>query len=91
MALPRDPKLREQLAARLQYYREMGIYDFYRREGGPPLAAKETSEEMARKREARMPPLVSAEISAEEPVGVAVVDAAKAPGDVSLIHCCLLN
>lgn len=28
---PLSPELREQLAARLQYYREMGIYDFYRR------------------------------------------------------------
>ena len=84
MALPRDPNLREQLAARLQYYREMGIYDFYRRQGTPSLAVtEETSEEMARKREARMAPAVSAEISAEEPVGVSVMDEAKAPGDVA--------
>ena len=34
MARVIDSKLREQIAARLQYYREMGIYDFYRREGG---------------------------------------------------------
>jgi uracil-DNA glycosylase len=27
-----DPALREQLAARIEYYREMGIYDFYARE-----------------------------------------------------------
>ncbi|HKW68638.1 MAG TPA: uracil-DNA glycosylase [Terriglobales bacterium] len=83
MALPRDPKLREQLAARLQYYRDMGIYDFYRREGGPSLAAEETSEDMARKREARMAPAVSAEISAEEPVGVAVMNETAAPRDVA--------
>ena len=82
MALPCDPKLREQLAARLQYYRDMGIYDFYRREGSPSLPAEENSEEMARKREARTAPAVSAEISAEEPVGVALMDAAKAPGVV---------
>ncbi len=81
MALPRDPKVREQLAARLQYYRDMGIYDFYRREGDSSLASEETSEEMARKREARTAPAVSAKISAEEPVGVAVMDAAKAPSD----------
>jgi DNA polymerase len=37
---------------------------------------------MARTREARTRPAVSAEISAEEAVGVAVMDAAKAPGDV---------
>src|SRR6266581_5921149 len=28
-----DPKLRQQIAARVAYYRELGIYDFYRREG----------------------------------------------------------
>src|SRR3954469_4475026 len=28
-----DPEFQRQLAARLQYYRDMGIYDFYRREG----------------------------------------------------------
>src|SRR5436190_24060257 len=27
-----DPNFQKELAARLQYYREMGIYDFYRRE-----------------------------------------------------------
>ncbi|MFB3815319.1 MAG: uracil-DNA glycosylase family protein [Terriglobales bacterium] len=27
-----DPKLREALAARVDYYRDLGIYDFYRRE-----------------------------------------------------------
>src|SRR3954468_14023895 len=27
-----DPEFQKQLAARLQYYRDMGIYDFYRRE-----------------------------------------------------------
>src|SRR6185312_8864710 len=26
-----DPQMKERLAARLNYYREMGIYDFYRR------------------------------------------------------------
>jgi uracil-DNA glycosylase family 4 len=49
-----DPKLREQLAARLQYYRDMGIHDLYRRQGGAALAAaEETNEPMARKRESR--------------------------------------
>ena len=46
-----DPKLREQLAARLQYYRDLGIYDFYRREG--PVIAAEITEDMAKKRELR--------------------------------------
>jgi uracil-DNA glycosylase len=42
MARTLDSKLRQQLAARLEYYREMGIYDFYRRRDGsgrPTLAA----------------------------------------------------
>src|SRR5258706_7481896 len=32
MADLNDPNFQRELAARLQYYREMGIYDFYRRE-----------------------------------------------------------
>jgi len=32
-----DPEFQKQLAARLQYYREMGIYDFYRRAGHGPV------------------------------------------------------
>jgi DNA polymerase len=84
MARILDPKLREQLTARLQYYREMGIYDFYRREGrGPSFPAEETSEEMARKRESRTPAAVAAELSAAEPVGVAVMDEAEAPRDIA--------
>jgi DNA polymerase len=34
MAYILDPRLREQLAARVEYYRDMGIYDFYVRESG---------------------------------------------------------
>ena len=84
MALPRDPKLREQLAARLQYYREMGIYDFYRREGGASLAVIEAnSEEMARKRESRPVPAASAGVSTAGPVDVAVMDEIEAPRDVA--------
>ena len=74
MALILDPKLREQLAARLQYYRDMGIYDFYRREGGPSLAAEEANEEMARKRESRTTSAISTGISVAEPVAVAVMN-----------------
>ena len=43
MSRPLDPKLRDALAARIQYYREMGIYDFYRREGAATTV--EASEE----------------------------------------------
>ena len=35
MADLNDPNFQRELAARLQYYRDMGIYDFYRREGAP--------------------------------------------------------
>ncbi|HET7873269.1 MAG TPA: uracil-DNA glycosylase [Terriglobales bacterium] len=40
MPKPLDPATKKQLAARVNYYREMGIYDFYRRpvEEGAPLA-----------------------------------------------------
>ena len=40
-----DPELKQALAARLRYYNELGIYDFYRREvseatvGGAPIAS----------------------------------------------------
>ena len=37
MGLP--PELKRALASRLEYYRELGIYDFYRREGGSSLYA----------------------------------------------------
>lgn len=35
-----DADTKKQLAARVEYYREMGIYDFYRREGGPEPEAQ---------------------------------------------------
>ena len=40
-----DPKLREQLSARLDYYREMGIYDFYRRQPSAVLAVTQEPEQ----------------------------------------------
>lgn len=66
-----DPRLREQLAARLQYYRDMGIYDFYRREG--VAAAAEITEDMPRKRESK---IVAAQ------TGVAVAEPLEGPRDV---------
>jgi DNA polymerase len=84
MARILDPKLREQLAARLQYYREMGIYDFYRRDGGASLGVtQEASEEMARKRESRAVLAVSAEMSSTGAVDVSVIDEIEAPRDVA--------
>jgi uracil-DNA glycosylase len=74
-----DPKLREQLSARLQYYRDMGIYDFYRREGGAALAAaEETGEEMARKRESSRGSVAGAEMFASASAGVGVLEEAQA-------------
>jgi DNA polymerase len=35
MPKPLDATTKKQLSARVEYYREMGIYDFYRREVGP--------------------------------------------------------
>jgi uracil-DNA glycosylase family 4 len=44
-----DPELRRALAARIRYYNEMGIYDFYRRpvsdDGGEPTTAISDNEE----------------------------------------------
>lgn len=68
-----DPRLREQLAARLQYYRDLGIYDFYRREG--VAAAAEITEDMPRKRESK---IVAAQ------TGVAVAEPRQAARDVEL-------
>jgi len=42
MPKPLDAATKKQLAARVDYYREMGIYDFYRRDVGqdaPPEVA----------------------------------------------------
>src|SRR5215831_2367177 len=35
MAKTLDPELKQELAARLRFYHELGIYDFYRRKGAP--------------------------------------------------------
>jgi uracil-DNA glycosylase len=82
MARELDPRLREQLAARLQYYREMGIYDFYRREPGPAAAATELlSDQMPRKQQTR---LVERPLGEFPPGGgVAVADAAVTPRNVA--------
>ena len=68
-----DPRLREQLAARLQYYRDLEIYDFYRRE--VVAAAAEITEDMPRKRESK---IVAAQ------TGVAVAEPRPAARDVEL-------
>ena len=37
MSLPLSPDLRRALAERIRYYQQLGIYDFYRREGAPSV------------------------------------------------------
>lgn len=76
-----DPKLREQLTARLQYYRDMGIYDFYRREAGAGTAkAEDTNQDMAKKRHLNSGSIADAVVPASE--SVAVLDETQAPREV---------
>ena len=46
MARPLDPETRSQLQARVQYYHDLGIYDFYRRETSTSVAT-EIAEEIS--------------------------------------------
>jgi uracil-DNA glycosylase len=56
-----DPELRRALAERVRYYRELGIYDFYRRDRSAPVEApapafeSEIREEMAARKSAVVP------------------------------------
>jgi DNA polymerase len=75
-----DPDLRRALAERVRYYNELGIYDFYRRDGLAPLAGiapsaelddssvqtsePEQREEMARKKSAAVAQVVEENILA---------------------------
>src|SRR5262249_25051530 len=65
MANPIDPALKKQLAARVDYYREMGIYDFYRRpvDQGTERALEAMKKTVAESapptsRPAKLPPLI---------------------------------
>ncbi len=64
------------MAARMQYYRDMGIYDFYRRQGGGMAAAEDTGEDMTRKRESNI--AAAAEVFASQSVGLVEEEAAAA-------------
>src|SRR5437868_6211658 len=66
-----DPKLREQLAARLEYYRDMGIYDFYRRQSAPVSPQTVEENEVAKTRNT-----VAARSERSAEGGVLVEDAA---------------
>jgi uracil-DNA glycosylase len=74
-----DPSLREQLSARLQYYRDLGIYDFYRREA---VVTEETGDEMARGRESNTGSVAAGEVFTSKPIGLAA-DEVAAPRNVA--------
>src|ERR1700743_2861331 len=70
MAKPLDPETKKQLAAHLNYYREMGIYDFYRRptEGveiaiGPSAVVAPEPEEMPVAKAVKRLPVVEAPVT----------------------------
>src|SRR5882724_372647 len=60
MPKPLDPQTKKQLAARVKYYKEMGIYDFYRRpvEEGVELALQPVAETMPIKAQASALPII---------------------------------
>lgn len=68
MPKPLDPQTKKQLAARVKYYKEMGIYDFYRRpvEEGVELALQPVAETVPIKPQApaALPPVVTDKPSA---------------------------
>jgi len=53
-----DPQLRRAVADRIRYYKELGIYDFYRREAGPDSVTKLAPREMSKADEGVRPTLV---------------------------------
>jgi DNA polymerase len=80
-----DPELRRALAARVRYYNEMGIYDFYRRpvsgqEAGAPIAVEEIQPEP---REDMSPRKATAVVPAATEEGTFEVIAAKPEQKVS--------
>lgn len=60
MPKPLDPQTKKHLAARVKYYKEMGIYDFYRRpvEEGIELSLQPAAEAMPVKSQAPAPPAI---------------------------------
>jgi DNA polymerase len=66
MPKPLDPQTKKQLAARVKYYKEMGIYDFYRRpvEEGVELTLQPVAESMPIKAQASAPPIIGDKPSA---------------------------
>ena len=72
MSRPLDPQTKQEVAARIRYYRELGIYDFYRR-GAAPAAPSE-------------PEPVSAEPVSPPPAQLSILDAAAGPPPESAVH-----
>jgi len=66
MPKPLDPQTKKQLAARVKYYKEMGIYDFYRRpvEEGVELTLQPVAETMPIKTQASALPIIGDKPSA---------------------------
>jgi DNA polymerase len=66
MPKPLDPQTKKHLAARVKYYKEMGIYDFYRRpvEEGVELALQPVAETVPIKAQASAPPIIGDKPSA---------------------------
>jgi uracil-DNA glycosylase family 4 len=58
-----DPQLKRALAERLRYYREMGVYDFYRR----PIAKSESSHELHTETRDEMTPKSKAAVAVAVP------------------------
>ena len=62
MASTLDPETRRQLAARVQYYREMGIHDFYRRpvdDSAPQISEGEASPAVAAAEDSTPLPIIT--------------------------------
>jgi DNA polymerase len=53
-----DPQLRRAVADRIRYYKDLGIYDFYRREAGPDSVTKLAPPEMSKADEGVRPTVV---------------------------------
>jgi DNA polymerase len=79
-----DPQLRRALAERVRYCREMGIYDFYRRDGVSPAdvivstSPQDLREEMSPRKSAVAPPLPANLISIASSPELGVTDPAAA-------------
>jgi DNA polymerase len=77
MSRPLDPKTKQEVAARLRYYRELGIYDFYRRDTHPRGTAPAAQPE---------PEALAAAPLAAPPAQLSILEAAAGPLPESAVH-----